>query len=210
MALSGLLNKSLLGLIYEWLKELDEPCVNVRGVIVFEIKSRCLPDWSEIKSNLYFIYFGNTLSGIIKMWGSTCKPWLSVEYFGDGQAGKGKRADSGDDHRQSKMKLDVLDSTWGLPKFPAQWAFFSLQPIAVVVKLSLSQQTVSLNWTNPCSRFSGWKWCAAEGEEKIKWSLTLVLCVRIQFKEKILMLLCNYGLRTSLHFGWFIFILNSW
>lgn len=160
------------------------PCVNVRRVIIFEIKSRNLPGWSEIKSNIYINDFGNTLIRIIKMWGSTCKPWLSVECFRDSKQRTEReqtvRASTG----SPKWSLMWQVSTWGLPKFPAQWAFFSLQPIAVTVKLSLSQQSLSLNWTNPCCCFSGWKWCAAGGEEKIKWSLTLVLSVRIQLKGK--------------------------
>lgn len=97
----------------------------------------------------------------------------------------------------------------GASKIPrAMSIFFSLQPLAVTVKLNLSQQNLSLNWTNPWCWFSGWKWCAAGGEKKIKWSLTLVLSVRIQFKGKILLVLCNYGLRTSLFYEWFYFYLE--
>lgn len=42
----------------------------------------------------------------------------------------------------------------------------------------------SLNWNNKYCLFLGWKWCATGGEERVKWTLTSDINVRIQFKGK--------------------------
>lgn len=73
-------------------------------------------------------------------------------------------------------------STSELPKFPAQWGFFPLQLRAVTVKLSFSQQKLPLNWNSTCCLVLGWKWWSTGGDDRIKWTLTLVISVRIQVK----------------------------